>query len=604
MLSIFSINLSALSFVEVSPIESISLLEKSEIVLNNQELSLHNVLQEKAFQPYHQSYLNAGVSQSYVWIKFKLKNSSIVAIDKALVFSSPLLESIALYKGVNATSELKGLFVQQSEHKTTSYYYKLHLEPLYEMTYYVKVHSYYNPLGFSITLQDEKKFLEEDHIKQLITVLLMGMLLALMLYALSVSFYLKDKSYFYYALYLAFIIYQQLTYMGLTQIYCSYECIVFDMKIAVYKVSTMMLSSALFAMHFLKTQEIPWLHRIYKLFLVLIVVEMVVFSLPMFYNMQIIILTGALFIVLNLLSGVISYLHGHKEARLYIVGFSIVFMAYVLMIVDALGLLSIIQEFPNLLMWCSTIEALILSLAFADRYKLLEEEKVKMDRALVENFQNREKIITNEVRKKTAQLHQALDTKALLLKEVHHRIKNNLQIILSMVRLQSDKSNNKATIEKFVNLENRINAIAKTYNLLLPEDDLNAIDMQEYIESLIQDIQESMDEINYTIEIETDIDAIVPLRESVYIGIIINELVTNAYKHAFEGNSGVISISLHKENDVYILIIEDNGKGFIYNKESTSLGLKLIHALVYEQLKGTIEMKTNGLTHYTIRFKI
>ena len=596
---------SALSSVEVtSESEPISLLEQSEIVLKSDEKSLKELLRQQAFNPYQESYLNIGMDQRYVWIAFGLKNSTTVSIEKALVFSSPLLESIELYRGVNSKPELKGLFTEQSGHKTTSYYYTIYLEPLSEVTYYVKVHSYYNPLGFSITLQDEKRFLEEDHVKQLMTTLLMGMLIALMLYALSVSFYLKDSSSFYYALYLASMIYQQLTYMGLTQIYCSYDCIVFDMRIAVFKISLLMLTSALFAIYFLKTKDIPWLHTIYKFFLLLISLEMVIFSQPIFYSMQMIVLTGAIFIVLNLFAGIISYRNGHKEARLYIAGFSIVFMAYVLMILDALGLFSIIQAFPNLLMWCSTIEALLLSLAFSDRYRILENQKEETDRALLKNFKNRENIIKKEVEKKTAQLHQALNIKALLLKEVHHRIKNNLQIILSMVRLQNDKSSDKATIEKFVKLENRINAIAKTYNLLLPEDDLSAIDMDEYVESLIQDIQASMDELHYSIDIETDIDAMIPLRESVYIGIIINELVTNAYKYAFEGDRGRIFIALHKEKEEYVLIVCDNGQGFVYNKESQSLGLKLIHALVYEQLKGDIEMKTNGLTEYRIRFGI
>lgn len=331
---------------------------------------------------------------------------------------------------------------------------------------------------------------------------------------------------------------------------------------------------------------------------------MFIFSQPAFYSMQIIILTGAIFIVLNLVSGIISYTHGHKEARLYIVGFSIVFMAYVLMILDALGMLSIITKFPNLLLWCSTIEALILLLAFADRYKILEKQKEDTDRTLVQDLQNREEIITKEVQKKTIELNKALKTKELLLKEMHHRIKNNLQIILSMVRLQNDKNSDEQSITKSVDLENRINAIAKTYNLLLPEDDLDAIDMDEYVESLLQDIKQSIEHPNYNIDIETQIDAMISLRESVYIGIIINELVTNTYKYAFDEKGGQIFITLHQEKEGYKLYFSDNGKGFIPDKKQKSLGLKLIHALVYEQLKGTISMQTNGLTAYTIRFRI
>ena len=590
--------------VDIGTHEKNSILEQSEVFFENKVLSLEKVRNEKKFKPHTQPYINAGVLQKSVWIKFQLKNSAKSFQNRVLVFSSPLLESIELYRGDKRQPELRGLAFEQPRHRTIAYYYDISLPPQSEMIYYVKVHSHYTPLSFSITLEDKNLFLKADGIKQFNNILLLGILVALMLHALGLTFYTKDKSYFYYALYLFFMIYQQFTYVGLTQIYLPYDFIYLDMQWAVFKVSMLIFTSALFAMHFLKTKNIPWLHRIYKWFLVFILCEMLIFSLPVFYNLQVVILTGALFIVFNLMAGIITYKKGHKEARLFIVGFGTVFVAYFLMIIDALGLVFVIQYFPNLLMWSSAIEALLLSLAFSDKYKILVEEKEKTDKQLLESYQNREKIIIKEVKNKTAQLNQALKTKELLLKEVHHRIKNNLQIILSMVRLQNDKSSDKETIEKFVNLENRINAIAKTYNLLLPEDDLSAIDMDEYVESLIQDIQASMDETHYNIDIETDVDAMIPLRESVYVGIIINELITNAYKHAFKGDKGCISISLHKEKEVYLLRVADDGKGFVYNKESKSLGIKLIHALVYEQLKGSIDMKTNGLTEYTIRFSL
>jgi len=590
--------------IDMASSEKISILEQSDVLFENKILSLEEIHHNKNFKPQSQPYINRGVSDKSVWIQFKLKNSERAFQHRVLVFSSPLLESIKLYRGDTTQPELRGLSFNQPRHRTIAYYYDISLPPQSEMIYYVKVYSHYTPLSFSVTLEDKNLFLKEDAIKQFKNILLLGILVALMLHALGLTFYEKDKSYFYYALYLFFMIYQQVTYVGLTQIYFPYNFIYLDMEWAVFKVSLLIFTSALFAMHFLKTKNIPWLHHIYKWFLFFILVEMLMAGLSLFYNLQVIIVIGALFILFNLMAGIITYKKGHKEARLFIVGFGIVFVSYFLMIIDALGLVFVIQYVPNLLMWSSSIEALLFSLAFSDRYTFLVEEKEKTDRELLESFQNREKIIIKEVKNKTAQLNQALKTKELLLKEVHHRIKNNLQIILSMVRLQNDKSSDKATIEKFVILENRINAIAKTYNLLLPEDDLNAIDMDEYVESLLQDIQASMDEVHHEIEIETDIDAMIPLRESVYIGIIINELVTNAYKHAFEGDKGRIAISMHKEKEEYVLMFGDNGKGFMDNKESQSLGLKLIHALVYEQLKGDIEMKTHGLTEYIIRFSL
>jgi two-component sensor histidine kinase len=331
---------------------------------------------------------------------------------------------------------------------------------------------------------------------------------------------------------------------------------------------------------------------------------MIVLSIPQFYNLHIVILTGALFIIYNLWAGYISYKHGNKQARLFIVGFGIVFISYILIILDALGLTSIMQDFQNILMVSTALEALILSLAFADRYIILQKEKEKVDTRILQESTNRTNMVKSEVIKKTQELNSALETKELLLKEVHHRVKNNLQIILSIIRLQNDEIEDKSMSKKFIDLENRINAISKTYNMLLIKENLEEIDMQEYIDSLLIDIQETVHYTDQEIDIITDINAKIPLRESVYIGLIINELVTNTYKYAFNDNKGTISISLHQDNNDYVLTIEDNGKGYTINEKHQSLGLKLIHTLVYDQLGGEMDTKTNSHTKNIIRFSI
>jgi len=331
---------------------------------------------------------------------------------------------------------------------------------------------------------------------------------------------------------------------------------------------------------------------------------MIILSIPQFHNLHIVILTGALFIVYNLWAGYISYMHGNKQARLFIVGFGVVFVSYILIILDALGLTSIMQDFQNILMVSTALEALILSLAFADRYVILQKEKEKVDARILQESTNRTNMIKSEVVKKTQELNTALEVKELLLKEVHHRVKNNLQIILSIIRLQNDKVDDEKVSEKFINLENRINAISKTYNMLLIKDNLEEIDMQEYIDSLLVDIQETVRSTGQNIKIHTDINAFIPLRESVYIGLIINELITNTYKYAFDDNKGTISISLAQNKNDYVLTIEDDGKGYTLQEQTNSLGLKLIHTLVYDQLGGEMETKTNSHTKNIIRFSI
>ena len=604
-LFIFMGTFSEANIIDISQDNKISLLESSHVYIDKKKLSIQEVLEQHLFKRYQKPHINIGASQKNIWIKFTLQNSTEKTIKKSLILTSPLLEHIALYKGNDFhTPHLKGVAYMTRKHHTLFPLYTIQLEAHTTQDYYLEIRSHYGPVNFGLNVQDSNEYRAEDRLQQFINIMLVGMILALMIYSFILSFYLKDKSYLFYSFYLAALTYQQMSYLGLTQIYFPLFFISIEMKMVVVKITMMIITASLFAMHFLKTEKIKPLHIIYKTFIVLGILELLILNIPQFYNLKIVILTSALLIIFNLVAAIISYRRGNRQARLFIVGFSIVFVFYAMMMSDALGFTSLMQTFRNLLVWGTTIEALILSLAFADRYAILQQEKAQADQHILNESKNREKLVQEEVIKKTMQLKQAVETKEMLLQEVHHRVKNNLQVILSIIRLQNDETEEKAVIDKFVNLENRINAIAKTYNMLLIKDNLEEIDMQEYIDSLLLDLYETIVHQNQQIEIKTDIDAMIPLRESVYIGLIINELVTNAYKYAFDNNRGTITISLHQNHNAYVLSIEDNGKGYALEERSNSLGLKLIHTLVYDQLGGEMETHTNSHTKNIIRFTI
>ena len=194
--------------------------------------------------------------------------------------------------------------------------------------------------------------------------------------------------------------------------------------------------------------------------------------------------------------------------------------------------------------------------------------------------------------------------KEVLLQEVHHRVKNNLHIILSIVRLQHNPNNQTQQTELLIDLENRINAIVKSYEMLIVNDNLQSIQMQSYLETMISDMKENFFHLNYEIEFDSNIDAQLPLKEAVYIGLISNEIITNSYKHAFPNKKGKITLSLLEKNNTYKLHIHDDGIGFIQKESSTSLGQKLIYTLATEQLKGTIEIQSVAETSYTIQFTL
>jgi len=589
---LFSMYLNALSMVEVSEEKSISLLEHSDLYLDDKNLSKDELLEKKYLLPYLKSTINNAQSKSTVWIHIKLHNTSNSTIERSLILTSPSLEFISLYRGDSNFPEKNGISVD-ANHATIDYSYNITIPAHSSKEYFISVASSHKSFLFQLMVEEYEYFRDKDILKQAPRILMLGLLLGLMIYAFLLAFYSRDISYFYYASYLFFSLFHQITFLGLTQIYFPHWFVLFDMKLIIVKLGLALLFATLFAITFLKIKPKSYLYKFYSFFILLSFV--IIFFIK---TISIVLIIGVIFVFFNFTTAIILYRKGQKQARLFIFGFGVVSVAYLMVILDAFGFTSFIKHFPNILMYAFTIEVLLLSLAFADRYKILQELKEQSDK-------NREEIIKNEVTLKTEQLNRAVKTKSLLLKEVHHRVKNNLQIILSMIRLQSDKISEVDIKKKFLNLENRINAIAKTYNMLIVDENLDDIDMEEYIESLLLDIEDSM--MLYSdkdIELESHIEASLPLGKAVYIGIIINELVTNAYKYAFDKDIGKISVELYQKDKTYRLIITDNGKGFIYNENHNSLGLKLIHSLVLEQLKGNIEMETHPSSKYIITFQL
>ena len=591
-------NLLGAQEIDISKSKEISILKNSQVYITKSDLKLKDLNSSK-FAKYSSDIVNAELSKKHIWVKFTLKNSSNKALKKSLVITSPIVEEVSLYEGSDKP-KLHGVNFKHTNYETLYPIYHFKFKPNEKKEFILHLHSKLTPLTFKLLAVDSNSYLLKDKKHQFIDTLLIGFVLALAVYSLLVFLYVRDISYFYYSLYLLLLIFQQFSYLGLTQIYLPWWLVQIDIKIPVLKVGALIIASALFAIHFLKAKSIQWLYKIYKFFIVIVALEMIFLNLKPFYSFKTLIVTGFIYIIFNLFAGFVSYFKGNKEARLFILGFGIVFVSYVAIITDALGCSNLMQKYQNVLIYGTAIEALILSLAFADRYIILQKAKEATDKKLLRELEDRKNVIETKVLEQTLELNQALKTKELLIKEIHHRVKNNLQIILSMIRMHSRDISDKTVCKKLSDLENRINAIAKTYSMLLTTDDLEYIDMQKYIQSLAKDVEEIYEDAKHEVDIILEVEAKMPLKQAIYVGLIINELVTNAYEYAFNNSSGVIKILLHQKANYYLLVVEDTGDGDIPKEESYGMGLKLINTLIKYQLEGsyTIEGKS-----FVVEFK-
>ena len=192
------------------------------------------------------------------------------------------------------------------------------------------------------------------------------------------------------------------------------------------------------------------------------------------------------------------------------------------------------------------------------------------------------------------QLRKSLSEKELLLREVHHRVKNNLQVITSLLDLQSRTLSDPESIEKIRESQDRIRLMLFIHEQLYRTDGLEKVNLQSYIESLTTQIAQSHGDPARSIRIERRVDdLLLDVDRALACGLIINELVTNAYKQAFpDGTDGEIKVRLQMgEEGECELEVSDNGRGFseaAASERTESLGLTLVSTFV-TQLSGRMQ---------------
>jgi two-component system, sensor histidine kinase PdtaS len=208
----------------------------------------------------------------------------------------------------------------------------------------------------------------------------------------------------------------------------------------------------------------------------------------------------------------------------------------------------------------------------------------------------------SERRKIESKIEASLKEKEVLLKEIHHRVKNNLQIISSLLNLQASLLSDEKIVNALTESQNRIRSMALIHEKLYQTMDLSRINFKDYVEELLNNL---FDSYQSTSRISKDllIDEIyLNVDVAISLGLIINELVTNSFKYAFPDKKGIISIIMQSANGMMLLEVGDNGIGLPGDFDicnANSLGLQLVLSLV-EQVNGNVETDISGGTKFII----
>jgi two-component sensor histidine kinase len=215
---------------------------------------------------------------------------------------------------------------------------------------------------------------------------------------------------------------------------------------------------------------------------------------------------------------------------------------------------------------------------------------------------------TAELQALNARLEASLKEKEILLKEIHHRVKNNLQVVASLLSMQSATVQDPAVHDFVQESERRIQAMALVHETLHRGSDLAQLPLAEYVEALSQQLARAYGVDRSRLVIQSQVEGVVlPLDTAMPCGLILGELLSNCLKHAFPGGAvGDVTVTLTHAADRLTLRVSDNGCGFPEHldfRHTESLGLQLV-CLLTEQLEGTIALERGGGTAFTLTFPL
>lgn len=249
----------------------------------------------------------------------------------------------------------------------------------------------------------------------------------------------------------------------------------------------------------------------------------------------------------------------------------------------------------------------------ADGDYVLEPEKVSLIefQGLANGFETMSKKIAErerDLKDSNEKLEELLKENKILFREVHHRVKNNLQIVSSLLSLQASYVKDENVLKILKEARARIQSIALVHQKIYQNDNFTDLNFKNYMDEMASYLVSSFSMDLKNIEIVKEIEPVVlDLDTTIYLSMIINELIINSYKYAFQNNNGgKITIKFYSDSQKhYVLIVSDNGIGLpesVDFKNPKTLGLDLVMGLT-ESLSGTIEVQRNQGTTFLIRFK-
>lgn len=556
------------------------------------------------FKPLNKNIDSRFFTRDTIWYHFKITNPKVEKIERYFVLDIPWFDDVEIFiqddKGQSHYQE-GNLFILQQRSYSTNLINIRHLFEAGISDIYIKAKTN-DPFVFALSILDRENLLLQSSTKHTISFSIYSIIITMMLFNFILYFIIKHASHLYYSLFLFSFICMNMAYNNYTFEYFIGNNPVLQNWLEGLFLYIFSIMGLLFTQSFL---ELKYQHtKLYKSVLILIALTIVsalstaIFAYHFFVAVGI--LTTFIFGLYSFCVAVYCVRQKNRSAIFFVLGVS---FGLIGTMITGLSVSAVIPTF-NIHMYKAidygiVLDTILLSIALAKRYTVLFENLQTTQNELVQLSSNLENI----VHQRTNFLNRELENNKFLLKEVFHRVKNNLQIISSLLILQTKNVENPLLLKHIIeeNIQ-RIQSISMMHEKIFTSKNINGINVKQYVKEIIFDFIDlsGFNSLSFTLKIK---DISVCINTLIPIGLIMNELLTNSVKYAFNTTSHPhITIKLYTQGELIYFKYKDNGIGANLNDFTQGFGFQLLDSLSIHQLNGKREFFNQEGFNYTIAF--
>ena len=617
---LFIFLLSSSLFSEIIHIENISDFNPSYTMYYEDTTSnlTFNQIKEKKFIP-TQRIADFGYTTSTFWVKFtyamnqKTINSSIRYL---LVIERPLIEHVDIYYENDGKLYHKksGKRFSLSDNQYPNKEPVFYLPHSKQQTIYIKLQSK-DTIIFNPKIYQEQEFIKHDVDYHMFMGVHFGFLIIIIMYNLRLYITLKDKNYLWYLLFLLSLFFTSALNYNFLQDYIYRGDAWFNNHTHVVMYILTVMAATKMTQAFVRTDiYMPLIHNILT-YIIITGGILIVFTLYHDRPTLLVAISYSLFpLLLTYYASFKVMLMGYEIAKYFFIAFMIFLLGSSSLPLMFFGFIPANFWTEHSHMFGTMIEAIILSFALSNKIKTINKAKERAQQRLLLqtqeiNAQLEQKIQlrVRDIEQMNQELSLLLEDKELLLKEVFHRVKNNFQMMISILWIEANKSANTAHKDSFLSLINRMKSMALVHHYLYNSQTLSHIHTREYIQHIIDEIKQIYQGRDVTITSDLD-DCKLDMDSAMSLGIIINELLNNAIKHFNQPNVCHIYLSLtyHPQYQTILLQIHDNGRGITTEEQTNSsgLGIKLIEQFCHKLHIASYHYESDNGTHFRLTFSI